>query len=528
MGDLRELGGKVSLDVTDWKTGIAELNRATRVIESGFRAAAAGMDDWAKSADGLEKRIESLTKEMELQEKKVGLLRKEYERIAEEKGKDSRAAQELLIKLNKENEVLGKHQVELAKTKTKLEEMGKESKDAGRGAGELADKEDQARTATGRLKDALDGLKAKLGTLGNDFRNLGDKVLKGLVVGIAGIVAAVAGLTVGIGKLLSKTIQPASDLSETVSKIGIVFGDQSDKVLKFGENASESLGMSANAALAAAGVYGNLFRSMGMTERASADMSIGLVQLAGDLASFNNMNPEEVLDKLRAGLTGEAEPLKSLGVNINEALIKERALELGLWNGKDALDASAKAQAAYSLIMEQTSLAQGDFARTSGGLANQQRILAAKLENLKAKIGQALLPLITKIVTKFQEWLSNPKIQKGIDDLIEGFRTIADTIGRVMEKLLSGDIAGALSEIFPKETVKQIIEFGKALKEVIVNVIIPFVKKHAEGIKAAIVGPSETIPVQGGRPVLGTWQNVFFCEFDGPRASRRIDVTGVW
>ena len=50
----------------------------------------------------------------------------------------------------------------------------------------------------------------------------------------------------------------------------------------------------------------------------------------------------------------------------------------------------------------------------------------------------------------------------------------------------------------------------------------------AAHIKAAIVGPSETIPVREGRLALGTWQNVFFCEFDGPRSSRRVHVTVVW
>lgn len=50
----------------------------------------------------------------------------------------------------------------------------------------------------------------------------------------------------------------------------------------------------------------------------------------------------------------------------------------------------------------------------------------------------------------------------------------------------------------------------------------------AAHIKAAIVGPSEAIPVVEGKLALGTWQNVFFCEFDGPRPSRRVHVTVVW
>ena len=62
------------------------------------------------------------------------------------------------------------------------------------------------------------------------------------------------------------------------------------------------------------------------------------------------------------------------------------------------------------------------------------------------------------------------------------------------------------------------------------NEVVPFQDnyKHLEGnaaahIKATIVGTSETILVEGGRLLLGTWQGIFFCEFDGPR-SRRVLV----
>ena len=207
------------------------------------------------------------------------------------------------------------------------------------------------------------------------------------------------------------SIAAASDLNETTSKVGVVFGKQSAKVLLFGKTSANSLGLSENAALSAAGTYGNLFRSMGMTEDKSAGMSVELVKLAADLASFNNIKPEEALEKLRAGLVGESEPLKSLGININETILKEKALKLGLIKGKQPLTALTKAQAAYALIMEQSSLAQGDFARTSTGLANQQRILTANMDNLKATLGTALLPIVNKVMLAFNNLFSSQAFQ---------------------------------------------------------------------------------------------------------------------
>lgn len=229
-------------------------------------------------------------------------------------------------------------------------------------------------------------------TAGKNLSKLGGSIAK------TGAIATAA-ITLPLAMAANSMISSASDLNETMSKVQVVFGSTASEVLAFGDTAAKSLGMSKNEALAAAGTYGNLFRAMNMTEAVSSKMSVNLVTLAGDLASFNNMDPTEVMDKLRAGLSGESEPLKSLGVNINEAIIKTKALEMGLYSGTGAMDAATKAQATYALILEQTSLAQGDFARTSDGLANSQRIMKAELGDVSAKLGTQLLPIALKVVT---------------------------------------------------------------------------------------------------------------------------------
>lgn len=199
---------------------------------------------------------------------------------------------------------------------------------------------------------------------------------------------------------IGDSIGAASDLAESTSKVSVVFGKQAADIEKWASSAAKNIGTSKQAALEAAGTYGNLFVALGITGEKAAGMSTKLVNLAGDLASFNNVSPTEALDALRSGLTGETEPLKRFGVNMNDATLHTEALKLGLIkNIKDGLDPSVKAQAAYSLILAQTKTAQGDFARTSDGLANKQRILAAQFEDVKAKVGQALLPVMLKLVT---------------------------------------------------------------------------------------------------------------------------------
>jgi chromosome segregation ATPase len=188
-------------------------------------------------------------------------------------------------------------------------------------------------------------------------------------------------------------IKAASDLNETTSKTTVVFGQASGEVLEFGRNASKSIGQSNNAALAAASGFGNLFKSIGLTDQVSAKYSVQLTKLAGDLASFQNTSPEEAVQALSSALVGEAEPIRRYGVLLDDASLKQAALDQGLGDyTKGTLPPAIRAQAAFGLIMKQTTTAQGDFARTSKGLANQSRILRAELEDQAAAIGTKLLP----------------------------------------------------------------------------------------------------------------------------------------
>ena len=214
-------------------------------------------------------------------------------------------------------------------------------------------------------------------------------------IAASAIGAAIQTVTGQVGKLISDS----SNLAESQSKVNVVFGESADEITAWASTAATAIGQSKQQALEAAGTYGNLFQAFGVGRKESTAMSKSLVELAADLASFNNSSVDDALLALRSGLSGETEPLKRFGVALTDDRLKLEAMKLGIISTtKDALNPGAKAQAAYSLIMNDTALAQGDFARTSAGLANQQRILTANITNLRARIGNALLPVMTKIV----------------------------------------------------------------------------------------------------------------------------------
>ena len=214
--------------------------------------------------------------------------------------------------------------------------------------------------------------------------------------------AALAGVAVGafvtkLAAAAAETVRFASDLDEASNKVKVVFGAQGQSMVdKWADNTVTAMGLSSGAALEAAGTFGNLLTSFGAGQSEAADMSKGLTQLAADLASFNNTSVDDALTALRSGLSGEMEPLKRFGVTLSDVRLRAEAAALGIETTSAALDPLTKSMAAYSLIMKDTTNAQGDFARTSDGLANTQRILQAAVEDAKAEIGQGLVRAIER------------------------------------------------------------------------------------------------------------------------------------
>lgn len=236
---------------------------------------------------------------------------------------------------------------------------------------------------TAQTKDYETKLKA-VAEIGNKMTAVGSKLSKAVTLPLVAIGTA--------------SVAAASNLNESMSKVQVVFGKSAKSIQDFASTAAAKLGMSKQAALEASGSFGNLFTTMGLGKTDAAEMSTGLVKLAADLASFNNLSPEEVLEKLRSGLVGQTEPLRSLGVNLTAAGVQAKAMEMGLADANGTVSQAAMVQARYALILDQTKTAQGDFARTADGMANKMRTAKAQLIDAAATLGEKLLPYAIKAV----------------------------------------------------------------------------------------------------------------------------------
>lgn len=296
------------------------------------------------------------------------------------------------------------------------------------------------------LVTAKDGASAAFGQVQQSAQGLGSKM--GTALRVGGLAAA-GGIGLAVAASV-KFVGAASNLNESLSKSNVVFGQHAKQVDAWSKTSAKAFGQSRQQALEAAGTFGNLFSAMGLGQEEAAGLSTELVELAADLSSFNNIGTEEALLKLRAGLVGEAEPLRTLGVQLTAATTEAKALEMGLADANGELSEGAKIQARYALILEQTKNAQGDFARTSDGLANKQRILKAQWADMQATIGTGLLPVVIALGGALSDLLTEyqPQIQAFSEMLATKIPAALDAIGRAFSSPVATDIFTNISAGF--------------------------------------------------------------------------------
>jgi hypothetical protein len=262
----------------------------------------------------------------------------------------------------------------------------------------------QSRTLKLSILADVDELKKSLNVGSKDVDGFAGKIgdfSKKAALAFAAAAAAAGAMAVKIGV---DAVKAASDLGETISKVNVLFGDTSKEIQEFANGAAKSLGQTKQQALDAASTFATFGKAAGLSGQDLSKFSIDFVKLASDLASFNNTSPEQAINAIGSALRGEAEPLRQYGVLLDDASLKQAALELGIISTtNNALTPQQKVLAAQALIYQQTGAAQGDFARTSDGLANQTRILTAQLENAKVTIGEALLPIVLELATFFSD-----------------------------------------------------------------------------------------------------------------------------
>ena len=274
----------------------------------------------------------------------------------------------------------------------------------------------QAEAAT---KKATDGIQSGLNSVSNTIKS---------VAKVAATYISVKAL-VNFGK---SCVQLGSDLTEVQNVVDTTFGSMSSAINDFASTAIDSFGISETAAKKYSSTMGAMLKSMGVNMNSVTDMSTTLAGLAGDLASFYNIDADTAFAKIRSGISGETEPLKQLGINLSVANLEAYALSQGITKSYSAMTQAEQAVLRYNYLLNATKDAQGDAARTSGEWAGQMRTLSMRFDQIKATLGQGLIYALTPVI-------------QFINSLLEKLQELANKFKIIMAVITGQDLTAVAS-----------------------------------------------------------------------------------
>ena len=287
---------------------------------------------------------------------------------------------------------------------------------------------------TARFNQNIDKAESRIKNFSNKAKDLG----RTLTTRVALPLAAAGGFA----------IKFAADMEESLNKVDVSFGESSQRVKDFADTTLREFGIAEGSALEMTALFGDMATGMGISQKAAADMSIELAGLAGDLASFKNIRIDVAQTALKSIFTGETESLKNLGIVMTQANLDAFALSQGMKRQVSEMSEAEKINLRLAFVLDRTKNAQGDFARTSDGAANQMRIFSESVKELAADLGQVLLPAFTSIVTK-------------LNNLLNDFKNLSDS---TKELIVGLGVGAGLSSVLLFITGSVIPPFIKGLK----------------------------------------------------------------
>ena len=405
---------KVGLDDSGFQQGISKIQRSLKVVQSDFALASAKLGDFGKSTDGLKLKADSLNRQMEIQKEKVAALTKAYQDSVEKKGADAKATENLKIKLNY--------------TTAELSQMEQALKDTTQ---ELKLKT----SAWYKLSESMEKAGEKMKAVGSKISSVGKTLSTAVTLPL-----------VGIGTAATKM---AMDAVESENLFEVSMGAMATDARKWSEETSKALGLNAYNVRSNMATYNAMLTSMGLTSDESLKMSEGLTQLSYDMASFYNLKPEEAFEKLKSGISGEAEPLKALGILVNDNTIKTYAYANGIAKEGEQLTEAQKVQARYGAILQATGNAQGDLARTMDSPTNKLRTMKEQATQIGIQFGMILIPILEKLIAVIKPLMDKFQgLSKEQQEMIVKIALIAAAVGpviMVVGKVVS--VIGTLSSV---------------------------------------------------------------------------------
>lgn len=298
----------------------------------------------------------------------------------------------------------------------------------------------ELQSATGEVDKAADDMKRSFADVGKSWQQTGTNMMKAGAV----MTGAVTAPLVLFGK---HAAQAAIDAEEMQSAFNVVFGDMAADVNKWAETTGNAMGRSTQEMQRGALAFQELF-GKALDPRQAAEMSKQFAVLTQDLASFKNLSNEVAQQKLFSGLTGEAEPLRAVGVFLNDAAVEAKLLEMGIQKVNGKFTDQQKILGRAALIREQLAQADGDVMRTSDSTANRIRASQSAWEELSITVGTTLIPALSPLIGIVSDLLTGfNELDPGMQTFIIGALAAAAALGPIITVI--GGLVTAAGALIP-------------------------------------------------------------------------------
>jgi hypothetical protein len=205
-----------------------------------------------------------------------------------------------------------------------------------------------------------------------------------------------------LSSALADCLESSNEYVENLNLFTVAMGDAAESALDYAEAVNEALGIDTSEWIQNQGVFKQITTGFGVVEEKANLMSKNLTQLGYDISSFFNIDTDEAMQKLQSGISGELEPLRRLGYALDAATLQQVAYKNGIQQNINTMTQAQKSQLRYLAIMEQSTNAMGDMARTIVTPANSMRILTQQFNQLKRAVGNIVSVFAVKLIPYLQ------------------------------------------------------------------------------------------------------------------------------
>lgn len=288
-------------------------------------------------------------------------------------------------------------------------------------------------SALNSTKNAINKTKSSVGN------NILNRLASGLQFGV--LIAGIRGVTNSIGNFVNSS----NDYIENMNLFKVSMAEMTDEAQKFINNFSNTLGVDPSGLMRYMGLFNNLIEGFGIGSQEAYTMSKNLTQLSYDMSSYLNIPIDEAMQKLKSGIAGEIEPMRAVGVALDQATLQETAYTLGIDKKVSAMTRAQKTELLYYQIMQKTSNMQGDMGRTILQPANALRILQQQFTQLGRAIGNIFIPILMSLVPYIMvvtQWLT--ALAQSIANFF-GFEIPEIDYGNISSGL--GDVSGSIDGV---------------------------------------------------------------------------------